>query len=89
MNIESLNPGRTEYTQKNQSAVGRKYTDEQKLSVETRTAQRQDVLQLSDEAKKLQPIVSRLNSGYYDKPEVMQSLAMRISQQFPPEVVGQ
>ncbi len=44
-----------------------------------------DKLEISNEGKRMQMIQSRINSGYYDKPEVMRELALKISRAFPPE----
>jgi hypothetical protein len=52
---------------------------------ERKSTQSPDKLEISSEGKKLQIVQARINSGYYDKPEVMKELAQKISRAFPPE----
>lgn len=49
------------------------------------TARKSDRLELSDEAKNLHPIEARIESGYYDKPEVLRAIALKLSLELPIE----
>jgi DNA-directed RNA polymerase specialized sigma subunit len=85
MNIDSVNSSSGIYSNqanKNNRKSPGKETDAAKSSFSNKT----DKLELSDEARKLKPIQQRIESGYYDKPEVMKEIAKQISFAFPPEV---
>lgn len=57
----------------------------QKINEEQAKSSVNDKLEISNEGKRMQLIQSRINSGYYDKPEVMRELALKLSKAFPPE----
>jgi hypothetical protein len=57
----------------------------QKIQEEQAKSSVNDKLEISNEGKRMQLIQSRINSGYYDKPEVMRELALKLSKAFPPE----
>lgn len=57
----------------------------QKINEEQAKSSVNDRLEISNEGKRMQLIQSRINSGYYDKPEVMRELALKLSKAFPPE----
>jgi len=57
----------------------------QKIQEEQTKSSVNDKLEISNEGKRMQLIQSRINSGYYDKPEVMRELALKLSKAFPPE----
>lgn len=57
----------------------------QKIQEEQSKQAVNDKLEISNEGKRMQMIQSRINSGYYDKPEVMRELAFKLSRAFPPE----
>ncbi|MCX7737000.1 MAG: hypothetical protein N2319_09830 [Candidatus Kapabacteria bacterium] len=57
----------------------------QKIQEEQAKQSVNDKLEISNEGKRMQMIQSRINSGYYDKPEVMRELALKLSKAFPPE----
>ncbi len=44
-----------------------------------------DKLELSDEAKRLNPVKSRIDSGYYDRPEVLREVAKKMAQNLASE----
>jgi hypothetical protein len=59
-----------------------KFTEELASNNAGRTAkQPEDRLELSAEAQKLQPIRSKIEEGFYDKPEVIRAAAKKISAQ--------
>ncbi len=84
MNIDSVNSSAGIYsnqTNKNNRKPLGKETD----AAHSRLANQTDRLELSAEAQKLNPIQARIESGYYDKPEIMNEIAKQISYAFPPE----
>ena len=62
-----------------------KQMDAQKLSQEEdlqRAAQKQsDKLEISSEARKLQPVLQRVEEGFYDRPEVIRQVARKINEE--------
>lgn len=63
----------------------RELVQAQKIQEEQAKQSVNDKLEISNEGKRMQMIQSRINSGYYDKPEVMRELALKLSKAFPPE----
>ncbi|MGA2297292.1 MAG: hypothetical protein ABSG15_07085 [FCB group bacterium] len=53
-------------------------------AVQTTVNKQGDTLTLSAEAKNLQPVVANLQSGFYNKPDVIKNVANKISQELPP-----
>ncbi|MCX6156125.1 MAG: hypothetical protein NT007_18405 [Candidatus Kapabacteria bacterium] len=80
MNIHALSTGTAAYTKNNiQSKVNDDSKQkEQKVSNNQKSV---DKLELSVEARKLAPIKNRINSGFYNKTEVVKEVAKRVSQQ--------
>ena len=86
MTINSLNNQRNVYGAQNDSSVNKKYGQKGNENVESRASvQREDKLELSEEARKLQPIKNRVAEGFYERPDVIKTAAAKISQQFPAE----
>jgi len=52
---------------------------------EQQPPKRTDSLELSQESRTLDPIEAKIASGYYDKPEVMRQIALKLSLQLPIE----
>jgi hypothetical protein len=85
MNIDSVNSSAGIYSnQVNRNT--RKPAGRESDTASSRLANKTDRLELSEEAQKLNPIQARIESGYYDKPEIMNEIAKQISYAFPPEV---
>lgn len=83
MNIDSVNSSAGIYSnQANKSSRKSFYKDSATASS---ASNKTDKLEISEEAQKLKPIQQRIESGYYDKPEVMNEIAKQISYAFPPE----
>lgn len=80
MDIKSVNSDFKVYSEQAKSAEKKEVRAE-----ESKANQKSDKLELSDDAKKLQPIVQKISSGFYNKPEVFNITAKNISMQFPPE----
>lgn len=57
----------------------------QKIQEEQEKKSVNDKLEISNEGKRMQMIQTRINSGFYDKPEIMRELALKLSKAFPPE----
>jgi hypothetical protein len=76
MNIDSISQGSSLYA-KNER-INRKKEDD-KSSSESRVSPKADKLELSGEAQRFARIQSRINSGYYDQPEVMRQVAEKLN----------
>lgn len=87
MGIDALNSGQRIITNNPYEIQEKKYNEELTSKIEDKVAQQQqkaDKLELSEEAKKLGPISSKINSGFYDSPEVIRDVAAKISRDIPP-----
>ena len=80
MNIGSVNQNSGRVAGSHQSVKQAQAAPE---ASEKQAARKKDRLELSSEAKTLQPIEARLESGFYDKPEVLRQVALKLSLQFP------
>ncbi|MFP4527905.1 MAG: hypothetical protein ACLFQX_05090 [Candidatus Kapaibacterium sp.] len=85
MNVDSVNNSNSVYGAQSQSRVSGKNDQDAAASRDDKAVRRGDTLELSAEAKRLQPIRNRVESGFYNRPEVIREAASRISSQFPPE----
>ncbi len=87
MSVDPLmNNGQRIYPTKPYEALDRKYNEELPKETDDRVTQkRSDQLEISMEARKLSPIIAKVNEGFYDKPEIMKETALRISKSFPPD----
>ncbi len=81
MAVDSLNNDNRIFPVNNPYEIQKKkYEDEILQQNEEKVTQRRtDTLDISNEAKRLSPIATRLNEGFYDKPEIMREIAKRIS----------
>lgn len=81
MAIESLNNDNRIFPVNNPYEIQQKKYEEEivQQNDEKVTQRRTDTLDISSEAKRLAPIATRLNEGFYDKPEIMREIAKRIS----------
>ena len=84
MNINSVNRDLNLYNSTS-TQVDKKSQAQDSSSNKSTVGRRADTLELSPEASSYNPIKSRINSGYYDKPEIVRELALRLSRNFPPE----
>jgi hypothetical protein len=84
MNIDSVNSAAGIYSNQNNRNT-RKSPGRESYAASNSIANKTDRLELSEEAQKLNPIQQRIDSGYYDKPEIMNEIAKQISYAFPPE----
>jgi hypothetical protein len=83
MNIRPLNIDKA-YSINSKENLDKKYSEENiKISSESAGKARIDSLEISAEAQKLQPIQTKINEGFYNKPEIIREVASRIAKQFP------
>lgn len=85
MDIKSLNSGNREvFSVNNRSKLDKSYKKD--VSEETASASlKSDKLELSEEAKLIQPIREKISSGEYNKPEVYNILAEKLNDIFSSE----
>jgi len=55
-----------------------------KTETEKKVKNQGDSLMLSSQALNMNPIQAKLNSGAYDKPEVLNDVAKKLNQLYPP-----
>ena len=84
MNIDSVNSSARIYSNQVNRNSRKTYGNEGN-STSSRVPNKTDRLELSEEAQKLKPIQSRIESGYYERPEIANEIAKQISYAFPPE----
>jgi hypothetical protein len=84
MGIDALQSQR--FFQQNPYEIQDKKHAEELASEQLKSAQKvaSDKLEISSDAKKLGPIINRLNEGFYDQPEILRETASRISKDIPP-----
>lgn len=76
--IDSVNSSKNVFgANKASEALEKRYSNPAK-STSQKAGVSSDKLELSSEAKKLQPILQRLNNGFYDREEIIQEVAVRI-----------
>ena len=84
MNIGSVNNEQVQNTQANLKKIRpKKAFNAEEETVKSGTIA--DKLELSDEAKGLQPIQARVQAGDYNDPAIMKYVAQRLSYELPPE----
>lgn len=87
MNIDSLKSGnmvKSTGTSGTAGSSGRNTKSESKSETVAKVS-KGDVLELSQDARELQIVHSRMKSGFYNKPEIVDSVAHKLSQIYPPE----
>lgn len=77
MKVDFSNTGKIEYEKKVKTDLRAKYQSE----TDTVKKSNNDILEISEESRKLAMISSRIQSGFYDNPEVMKEVSERISQE--------
>ncbi len=77
MKVDFSNTSKVDYERKLKSDVKSKYKSEES-SVKKGNG---DILEISEESRKLQPILQRLQSGYYNQTEVIAEVATRVDQE--------
>lgn len=84
MNIGSVNSGKIHKAQtdlKTEQAENA-YA---KQAEETKTTERTDTLELSEEARNLSPIQARINEGGYNDPDILKYVAQRMAYEIQSE----
>jgi hypothetical protein len=84
MNVDSVNNSSSLYGAQSKSGVNNAAEKNLNTNKES-TVSRSDTLELSDEARRLQPVRNRIDNGFYNRPDVIREAAARISSQFAPE----
>ncbi len=81
MGIDSLNNENRIFPASNPYEIQQKKYEEEivQQNDEKVTQRKTDSLEISEGAKRLSPIMTRINDGFYDKPEIMREIAKRIS----------
>jgi hypothetical protein len=78
MNIGSITTSTTVQSSE-LNKVNKKTNANANSTQEQTSSRRSDILDISAEAMSYQPIQSRIASGFYDKPEIVQEVAQRLS----------
>ncbi len=66
-----------------ESSIKSKYKDSDKSrETEASSLSREDSLVLSSEAKKLSPIKAKIESGFYNQPDVLREVAQKLVKEF-------
>lgn len=82
MNVESVNNSSRAYS--SQQTSNRTHNADLRNAEEISNIKKQgDTLVLSAEAKSLKPIEANIQSGAYNKPEVLKNVAEKLNQLFP------
>lgn len=77
MKIGLSNTGKVEYDRKVKNDLKTKYKDDTEVTKKNNG----DILDISNESKKLSLISSRLHSGYYNSNELLDEVTERINQE--------
>ncbi len=77
MDIKSVNSGPNVFKPHSKQNVEGKY-GRAISSGDDKVGLKSDKLELSPEAKKLQPIKQKISSGFYDKPDIIDKVARKI-----------
>lgn len=77
MNIKSINTANSGVYNVNTANLKSKYSADADKSTVTAKS-KSDKLELSDEAKKIQDIKARVQNGFYDNPEVLREVALKL-----------
>ena len=81
MKVDSLNSNRSIYSAKDKAQLSKKYGED--LSTKSSTKAITDKLELSEEARKLQPIIIKVQSGFYENHDVFKKVAERLNKELP------
>lgn len=76
MNINSVNQGASVYKTNEQNQVARRREDQAEAPSKSR---RQDTLELSSEARQLNQVQQKIDSGFYDDSAVLREVAQRVN----------
>lgn len=77
MDIKSVNSGQNLFKPQSKKDVEGKYGKAIQPGSD-KVGLKSDKLELSPEAKKLQPIKQKISSGFYDKPDIIDQVARKI-----------
>ncbi len=77
MDIKSVNSGQNVFKPQSKQDLEGKY-GKAAASGNDKVGLKSDKLELSPEAKKLQPIKQKISSGFYDNPDVIDEVARKI-----------
>ena len=84
MSIDPIKNDQQIVAPKAKEAIERKYYDEYASGQEEKVGNKKsDKLEVSLEARKLQPILTKINEGFYNKPETLIETALKIDTQLP------
>ncbi len=77
MKVDFSKTGKVEYERKTRTDLKAKYQSDTEVVKKSNS----DILEISEESRKLSIVSSRLQNGFYNNPEVMKELAERINQE--------
>ena len=77
MKVDFSNTGKVEYERKTRTDLKAKYQSDTEVVKKSSG----DILEISEESRKLSLVSSRLSNGYYNNPEVIDELVQRVSQE--------
>lgn len=76
MKVDFSNTGKIEYERKTRTDLRTKYQSDTEVVKKSNS----DILEISEESRKLSMVSSRLQNGYYNNPEVINELVERVNQ---------
>jgi hypothetical protein len=85
MDIKSVN--RNKQVTQSETTVRKKVKNDEELK-ESQTAKMADTFEQTPDITELKPVMDKLRSGFYDKPEVLAKLANILDEKFPPEMLN-
>ena len=85
MDIKSVN--RNKQVTQSETNLRKKVKNDEELK-ETLTSKITDTFEQTPDITELKPVMDKLRSGYYDKPEVLSKLANILDEKFPPEMLN-
>jgi hypothetical protein len=85
MEVKSINKQKTVIQT---GVANKKKTNSTTDAKETPTSQVTDTFEQTPDLTELKPVMDKLHSGYFDKPEVLKKLASILDEKFPPEMLN-
>lgn len=82
MNIDSVNSSGSGIYGINSKGLKNKYQEASSKAPSAGNV-KSDKLELSDEAKKIQMLRARVENGFYDNPEVLREVAIKLDREIP------
>ena len=79
MNINGVSKNAGVYKSQSVKQKDSQRADQEKDLLKKAELKQTDSLEISDEAKKLQPVKQKVEEGFYDRPEVIREVATKLN----------